>query len=87
MIVRILHEGQYELAPDSMERLQTLDDRLMGALLKEDGNQYKEVLGSILALVRKGRLLADDELKESDLVVPAPDYSFDEARDLFKSAL
>ena len=84
MIVRILHEGQFEVEDDQMETLETMD----GALLREVEGGHREAyrarLKEILDLIRQGRRLDHDELRSSDLVVPAADFSLEEARDLLE---
>lgn len=85
MIVRILHEGQYDIPGDSLKALKDLDEALMRSLLEDDERGYADALHQLLRLVRRGRPLPDDELKESDLVVPSPDFSLAEVRKLFRS--
>jgi hypothetical protein len=46
-----------------------------------DEARFRELFGQIIALIRaEGARLPDDELHGSDVIVPPPDTSFDEAR-------
>jgi hypothetical protein len=82
MIVRILGEGQFEIPDEAMERLNELDDALEAAL--EDPEGFPPALGALLDSVRAaGRRLADDELVESEVILPAAESSAAEVRALF----
>jgi hypothetical protein len=82
MIVRILGEGQFEIPDEAMERLNELDDALEAAL--EDPEGFPPALGALLDSVRAaGRQLADDELVESEVILPAAESSAAEVRALF----
>lgn len=84
MIVRILHEGQFELTDGEMDRLETLDRELLKGVEAGDRDAYHTTLGEILGIVRQGRRLAHDELRSSELVIPAEDFSLEEARALLE---
>ena len=84
MIVRILHEGQYELPAAALGDLRRLDDELMERLTADDAAGFLERRDALLALVRsEGRMLPDEVLRESDLVLPHADITLEEARALF----
>lgn len=83
MILRILGSGQYEVDDDTMTSLNKLDDLLSQAVEGNDEDGFAQALGQLLSEVRKrGRPLADEELSPSDLVLPGPDSTLDEVRDL-----
>ena len=85
MIIRILHEGQYELDGKTLEDVRRLDLELLQVVASANESGYQETLGTLLATIRKeGRKLGDHELKESHLIVPGSDFHLDEARALFK---
>lgn len=85
MIVRIATEGQYELRGQALEELDAADDALLDAVESGDEAAFARELGRVLAIVRtRGRRLDDRELKESDLVLPPPDTTLEEARALFR---
>jgi hypothetical protein len=80
MIVRISGEGQYRLADSDAEDL----DELRGKALEivDSGNEdgFAEAFAALLDYVRaRGELLGDDELQGSDVILPPPDFSFEEA--------
>ena len=80
MIVRIATEGQYRIDDDAAQRLNDLDNAAVAAVDAGDEDRFHEVFEELLNLVRtEGRPLGDDELEESDVIVPPPDLSFAEA--------
>ncbi len=84
MIVRILSEGQYELDAGQHERLNEMDNHLVTLVEKDDEAGFDRVFHELLGMVRSGgRRLADDELVPSDVVLPAPDSTFAEVKELF----
>ena len=79
MIVRIMGEGQFELPDEAMERLNELDDALEAALEEPQG--FTPALKALLDSVREaGRRVADDELVESEVILPAEESTVDEVR-------
>ena len=84
MIVRISTEDQYRLPDADAERLNELDNDAVAAVEAGDEDRFHEVFEQMIALVRSdGHKLGDDELEESDVIVPPPDISFVEARSEF----
>jgi hypothetical protein len=80
VIVRIATEGQYRLPEEGGERLNELDNEAVAAVDSGDEDRFHEVFEQMLELVRRdGTPLGDDELEESDVIVPPPDISFVEA--------
>ena len=80
MIVRIATEGQYRLPDEDAERLNDLDNDAVAAVVADDEDRFHEVFEQMLDLVRAdGSPLGDDELEESDVILPPPDTSFVEA--------
>jgi hypothetical protein len=81
MIVRIATEGQYRLEDEVVARVNALDNEAVAAVEAGDEPRFQELFGQILALVRsEGERLPDDELHGSDVIVPPPDTSFEEAK-------
>jgi PspA-Associated protein len=81
MIVRISGEGQYEVADDQRERLNELDNKAVAAVEAGDEAKFNELWGQMLELVtNECQPLADDELVESDVILPPRDSTFEEAR-------
>jgi hypothetical protein len=84
MIVRISGEGQYRLPDGDADRLNELDNRAVSAVEDGDETGFKELWSQMLELVASdGNGLDDDELLESDVILPPRDISFDEARGEF----
>jgi hypothetical protein len=80
VIVRISTEGQYRLADDDAERLNELDNAVAAAADAGDEAAFDERFAEMLQYVRQeGTALGDDELEESDVILPPPDTSLDEA--------
>jgi hypothetical protein len=81
VIVRILGEGQYRLDDDARQRVNDLDNEIVGLVQQGDEEGFHESFDRLLDLIRtEGRALADDELEESDVLVPPADTSFTEAQ-------
>ena len=84
MIIRIMTEGQYNLPGAFIDDLNELDNKLVEVVEQEDRDQFEVTLKEMLDLVRqKGTEVPVDELVESDLVLPEPDITLEEAEDLF----
>jgi hypothetical protein len=84
MIVRIATEGQYRLADEVVARVNALDNEAVAAVEAGDEARFTELFGQIIALIRaEGAPLPEDELHGSDVIVPPPDTSFEEARHEF----
>ena len=80
MIVRIATESQYRLPEEDAERLNALDNDAVAAVEAGDEDRFHEVFEQMLELVRRaGEPLGEDELEESDVILPPPDLSFVEA--------
>ena len=80
MIVRISTEGQYRLPEDDAETLSGLDNEAVAAVDAGDEDRFHEIFEQMLDLVRRaGTALGEDELEESDVIIPPPDISFVEA--------
>ena len=84
MIVRISTEDQYRLPDEDAQRLNDLDNEAVAAVEADDEDRFHEIFEQMLELVRRdGHKLAEDELEESDVIIPPPDLSFSEARHEF----
>ena len=84
MIVRISGEGQFRLPDGDAERLNELDNRAVSAVEQGDETGFKELWGQMLEIVASdGNAIGDDELVESDVILPPRDITFEEARGEF----
>jgi hypothetical protein len=79
VIVRISGEGQFRIPDDQADRLNELDNRAVEVAAGKDEAQFQEVWNQILTLVESGDAVPDDELVESDVILPPRDISFEEA--------
>ena len=83
MIVRILGEGQLEVADAELERLNELDAAVESAVEAGDTDAFAAALTALLDGVRRvGEPLAADSLEDSDLILPPEDATIDEVREL-----
>jgi hypothetical protein len=80
VIVRISGEGQFRLPDDHAGRLNELDNAAVAAAEARDQAKFDELWQQMLALVQNdGESVADDELVESDVILPPRDISWEEA--------
>ena len=80
MIVRISGEGQFRLPDEDAERLNELDNRAVSAVEAGDETGFRELWSQMLEIVASdGNTLPDEELVESDVILPPRDITFQEA--------
>ncbi len=83
MIVRILGEGQYEVADESMTMLQELDLALEQAIETNDEYRFRPALSALLEFVRtRGKPADADILQPSDAILPPVDAAMHEVSEL-----
>ncbi|WNI15194.1 PspA-associated protein PspAA [Actinacidiphila sp. ITFR-21] len=83
MIVRIMGEGQVTLDDANVTELNKLDDQLLAEVRTGDEEGFHRTLGALLDGVRRlGEPLPDDALEPSDLILPSPDASLEEVREM-----
>lgn len=83
MIIRILGEGQFEVADHTVESMNAIDNQLQAAVDAGDELEFHRALTDLLALVREvGQRVPDDYLGPSELVLPAADSTLEEVRAL-----
>lgn len=81
MIVRIMGEGQLDIADSHADELNALDDTLTAAVEAGDDARFRAALGALLEAVRSlGTPVADEALVDSDLVLPYAEAHIDEVR-------
>ncbi len=79
MIVRVSGEGQYRLDQTNGE-LHQLDNAVVSAVEAGSEAGYRSAYDALLSYVRsRGEPVGDDELLGSDLILPPPDLSLEEA--------
>jgi hypothetical protein len=83
MIVRILNEGQWELSDEAVRSLNSLDEAVDKAVAAADQEQLAKALQALLDRVRSsGMAVPDDELRDSDLILPDADSTIEDVRAL-----
>ncbi|HEY8478690.1 MAG TPA: hypothetical protein VIL71_02560 [Spirillospora sp.] len=81
MIVRLMGEGQLDVAEEDLSSLNTLDSELEAAIESGDEASFRAALHALLENVRKvGKPLPPDSLAPSELILPPPDAHIDEVR-------
>lgn len=81
MIVRIATEGQYEIGDGDVEELNRLDNEAVAACNTEDEEHFRDVYSRLLTWVRgNGKAVGEDYLGGSDVILPPPDVSVEEAK-------
>lgn len=71
MIIRILGEGQWEVPDSALPEFNQIDRRVEHAVTAGSQQELTAALSQLAATVRsRGRQVADDEITDSDLIVP-----------------
>jgi len=84
MIVRILHEGQFRIRGDDIDKLNEIDDKLISCVAAGDQTKFSVLLKQLIDTVKDhGEPVAIDEFVESDVILPAEDSTMEEVEDLF----
>jgi predicted transcriptional regulator len=84
VIVRIATEDQFELSQSDYEKINDLDNAVVAAVEAGDEERYKTTFAELIDFVRShGTEIADDDLRESDVIIPPSDTSLDEAKQEF----
>jgi hypothetical protein len=83
MIVRILHDKQYQIPETFAKKLDSLDAELTRAMNENDRGLFDSKLAEIIDAIRnEGETLPPEKLLPSDVTVPAPGSSLDEVKEL-----
>jgi hypothetical protein len=83
VIVRILGEGQFNVAAHTVEAMNAVDTQLQSAVETGDEIGMRKALAELEALVREvGERMPDDYLGPSEIVLPDPDSTLEEVRAL-----
>ncbi|MFF7243908.1 hypothetical protein ACFZBU_08420 [Embleya sp. NPDC008237] len=86
MIVRIVGEGQLDVAAEHLDVLNRFDDELQVALESGEDAAFRAALTALLSKVREvGTAVPDDEIVPSDLLLPAEDAHVDEVRKMLSA--
>jgi hypothetical protein len=86
-VVRIMGHGQFTVDGKTLKKLNELDNAIVELVSKErsDDFEFKKKLTELNQMVTKhGRPLDPHEIIQSDIILPSPDLSVDEAKKLFR---
>lgn len=84
MIIRILNENQYIVPSIYLDEINVIDNEIVRCIASSDVDGFKKNYSEMIELIRKNGIPVEAEIiKESDLIVPPADISFDEARKIF----
>jgi len=87
MIIRILGEGQYRVEETAVADLNTVDATIEQAVFAGDQQALSAALTRLHAeIIAAGVPVADDELEDSDLILPAADATVDDVRELLEES-
>jgi hypothetical protein len=87
MIVRILNEGQWSLSDEAVRGLNSLDDAVEQAVASGNQDQLTRALHTLLDRIRTaGTRVPDEELEDSDLILPAADSTLEEVQQLLSES-
>ena len=80
MIVRISGEEQYELPDEDAQELNQLEQAVLATVEGGREADFPVAHGALLDFVRsRGRVVGDEELQGSDVILPPADLTFQEA--------
>ncbi len=83
IVVRILDEGQFELAETARDDVVARDARLLAALESGDEAAFRGELDALLSFVRlRGTEVALDVIKPSEFILPNADWTTPAIREL-----
>jgi hypothetical protein len=81
VIVRIATEDQFEVSQEDYEKVNDLDNAVVAAVEAGDEESYAKAFAELIDFVRShGTEIADDDLRESDVIIPPSDTSLEQAR-------
>lgn len=87
MIIRILTEGQWRFPAAMLDDLNDIDNSIVDVLADDNEGEFRNLLDKMIAMVKEnGTPLELDELEESDAIIPEPDITIEEAKELFVGA-
>ena len=80
MIVRISGEDQYRLDDGEREKLNQLEERVVGIVESGAEDGFRDAFATLLQFVRdNGERVAADDIESSDVILPPSDVTFAEA--------
>jgi hypothetical protein len=87
VIIRILNEGQWHLDDNAVRGLNSFDDAVEQAVAAGNQDQLTKALHTLLDRIRTtGTRVPDEELEDSDLILPAADSTLEEVQQLLSES-
>lgn len=87
MIIRILGEGQYRVDENALGSLNTIDALIEQAVADGDQQALTTHLTALHSeIIGTGKPVADDELADSDLILPSADATLADVRQLLEES-
>ena len=78
-------EGQYNVKSSNFDKLNKIDNKIVEYVQKGDEKGYKKGLADLIGMIRREGVMVDnEELIESDVIVPPADMTLEEARQVFR---
>jgi len=85
MIIRILGEGQYLLDDALLSRVNEIDNRIVRDITSGSQGDFSRDLADLIKSVKSlAKPLDPAEILPSDIIIPPPDISFEEAKRVFR---
>jgi hypothetical protein len=84
MIIRILSDNQYIVPSVYFDEINEMDNKIVMCIAKGDEAGFKSNFKTLVEIVRKNGIPMDMKtLRESDLIIPPSDLTFEEAKKIF----
>lgn len=84
MIIRILGEGQFRLDGKHLDKLNKIDNEIVGHVSKGNRAEFHKDLAKLIAIIKEeGEPLDPVEIVPSDIIIPPGDMSIAEAKKIF----
>ena len=84
MIVRILHEGQFDIHGAELDSLNEVDNQIVEAIAHQDEERFRRLMDQMHDIVlKRGKPVPVDEFRESDIILPPADATMEEVGEMF----
>ena len=84
MIVRILHEGQFEIRGAVLDELNDVDNQIVEAIAHGDDERFRRLMDQMHDIVlKRGSPVPVDVFEESDIILPPADATMQEVEEMF----
>lgn len=84
MIVRILGEGQFRLDERLVDRVNSIDNKIVEHVSQGKKAEFSKDLANLISTIKElAEPLDPVELLPSDIIIPPADMSFEEAKQVF----